>query len=261
MSRFVTMTAVLSALTFIIGCDDEDNGTGANQNGASAGGSTGTTMSTGGSGGIGIGGATAGAGSVGGNGMLGTGGTSTTGGVSSTGGATALGTGGSSAVTVGGTASTGGSANAGGGGTRSACDMPICLFEMYRPCSPGVAPSGCIIQDTTVGTTRTTNACYSDGTSMSTVSDLTTFATTAKFRKDGSVCYSLESSVVVSSSGMPASSLTTYKNGAGSVVATSTFDVSTSLTSVTCTGAEPVLWDTSCGSSVDNNCQPGVCNP
>lgn len=227
--------ALLGFLAWVGGCDDDSSD-------AEKGTSTGGTI-----------------------GMISTGGARSSGGAASiTGGSTSAATvssmGGSSTVI---SSATGGTTAAGGSGSSSTCAMPACLYEMYRPCSPATPPSSCILQDTNNGTVRQTNACYSDGTSASSVTNLTTYATTMTFKKGGVVCYSLESSITLSSSGVLTSSVTQYKNSSGSVVATQVWDVGTNVSTVTCTGGQPVVWDASCDStsSTDANCQAGVCNP
>lgn len=234
MSRLGAL-ALVGVLTFGVGCDEDDGDSGSSQGGGASTGGASSLSNTGGA-------------------------RSSGGSTSTVGGSTIASVGGSSAPASG---ATGGKAATGGSGSSSTCAMPTCLFEMYRPCSPATPPSSCIIQDTNDGSVRQTNACYSDGTSASSVTDLTTYATTMAFKKGGVVCYSLESSITLSSSGAPTSTLTKYKNSSGTLVATQVWDMATNTNTVTCTGGQPVVWDPSCdrSSSTDANCQPGVCDP
>lgn len=82
------------------------------------------------------------------------------------------------------------------------------------------------------------------------------------FKKGGAICYTMESSVTLSGL-VPTSTFTTLKNGSGTVVATETWDVASNTTTVTCTGAQPVVLNAACDatSSGTYDCQPGVCNP
>jgi hypothetical protein len=254
-----------------------------NTGGAAAAGGSGTTAGghatsatgdivTGGN--VGSGGS---ASSTGGNVSLGGSATSTVGTVSS--GGSAIGTGGNVAsggsVGIGGSAaSTGGNVASGGsvastggasvniggtvgvGGSTSDCNYPACLTNLLSVCPMSIDPlPSCVYQDTITGNIEQSNACYSDGQSASTTIDLTTYNMTMVFKRNGAVCYSIEST----------SSHAIYKNASGNIVATEDLDASVSpkVDTVTCAGEQPVVLNSSCsdGQWWDLNCQKGVCNP
>lgn len=93
--------------------------------------------------------------------------------------------------------------------------------------------------------------------------NLSTFASTMVFKKSGVTCYTMDISINNAGTGVPTSTLATLKDGAGNIVATEVWEVSTNKTTVTCTGAQPVVLNTACdvSSTGTYNCQPGVCNP
>jgi hypothetical protein len=287
MGKFGTLAAI-STLALIIGCNSssagtsQDTGTSHSTGGSSAGGvanqSTGGTAPVGGSatdsGGLGntgtgdsaaVGGTsvvTGGVGNIGTSGTLAVGGNApATGGAStqSTGGA--LGVGGSTAATGGAlNTATGGMAAVGGSGGAGDCNMPLCLFNMYTAC-PGPSTGACTIQSETTATTSKTGTCYSNGTKAFSTMDLTTFVTTMIFENGSTVCYSQD--IKLTGSGTTAISATTHKDGAGNVVATSTWDETTHVTTVTCTGGQPIVLNSACddSTSVMLNCAAGVCTP
>lgn len=205
-----------------------------------------------------------------GSSVLATGGSvATAGSTASTGGSVATSVGGS--IALGGSVAiagatgvqhVGGSAGANGVGGTGACNYPICLFNLFSACPAAPPTTTCIMQDTTSATQRQTNACYGDGSSASSVVDLTTFASTMTLKRDGATCYTMEATVTMSNL-VPTSTSMTIKNGSGTLVATEVWDVASNTTTVTCAGEQPVILNAACDTSSSGtyDCQPGVCNP
>jgi len=287
MGRFETLT-VLSTLALIVGCNSSSAGTSQDTStlhstgGSAAGGAanqstggtaavSGGTAATGGLGNtstgnsVAAGGGSAATGGVGGtstSGSIAVGGSALAGGgasTQSTGGS--LGVGGSTTAT-GGTlnTATGGVAAVGGSGGTGDCNIPLCLFNMYTAC-PGPSTGACIEQSETTATTSTTGTCYSNGTKAFSTVDLATFDTIMTFENGSTVCYSQE--IELTGSGTTTISASTYKDGSGNVVATGTWDETTNVTTVTCTGGQPIVLNSACddSTSVMLNCSAGVCTP
>ncbi|HMA91065.1 MAG TPA: hypothetical protein VKP30_00195 [Polyangiaceae bacterium] len=156
----------------------------------------------------------------------------------------------------------GGAAGGGGISGTGTCNYPACLYSLFSACPAAPSSSSCTTQETTNATTSQTNACYGDGSAVTSVVDLTTYASKMTFKKGGTTCYTMETSVAMSGL-VPTSTSTTLRNGLGNVVATETWDVASDTTTVTCTGAQPVVLNAACDATSDGtyNCQPGVCNP
>jgi hypothetical protein len=219
-----------------LNCDDDktsgaDAGTGG-RGGSAATGGTGGSAATGGTGGSIATGGTGGTTATGGTGA-GTGGTTATGG---TGGTTATGGTGGTAATggTGGTSATGGTGGTGTGGTGgmpASCEIP-CLTNLISNC----APMGTCMSQTTLLPTPSFNQCYSNGVKLSTAISVGgggggTVAVT--YSKMGAVCYSIEAA----GAGAGMNFTFSYKNPAGTVVATGTYDNATMKTTLTCAGS------------------------
>lgn len=147
----------------------------------------------------------------------------------------------------GGTAGAGGGA---GGGTSGSCNAPSCLTSLYSSCEPS---GTCVSQTDT--TTFATNSCYSNGVKEIMTIALSGIAIT--YKKGTSTCYSIN----IDSTGA-----ISFKNAAGSVVATGTYDSTTTATTVTCTGGQAVTVNSSCDSSTMGgtsapDCTQGTCTP
>ena len=214
-----------------LNCDDDKT------SGADAGsGGTGGSTATGGTGGStatgGTGGSTA-TGGAGGSATGGTGGTTATGG---TGGTTATGGTGGTAATggTGGTTATGGtggtSATGGTGGASANCEIP-CLTSLIINCQP----MGACMQQFSLAPPAL-NQCYANGVKVSATGDIVVGGggggtAVITYRKDGNVCYSIESPIAAGGT-----STFTVKNPAGTVVATGTYGAGGSMGMVTCTG-------------------------
>jgi hypothetical protein len=215
-----------------LNCDDDGKSTGAD--GGGRGGSTGGTggnVSTGGTGGTTATGGTGGTTATGGTGGTATGGTTGTGG---TGGTATGGTGGTTATGgTGGTTATGGMGGAATGGTGGAsanCDIP-CLTSLVSNC----APAGACMSQTTL-LPPSVNQCYANGVKVTTAIALGaggSGSAVITYSKAGQTCYSVEAPVTAGAMTF----MFTYKNAAGTVVATGTFDSATSKTTVTCAGS------------------------
>jgi hypothetical protein len=214
-----------------LNCDDEGKSSGAD------GGGRGGTSSTGGTGGSTATGGTGGSTATGGTGAStgGTGGSTATGGTTGTGGTTATGgTGGTTATGgTGGTTATGGmggSATGGTGGASANCEIP-CLTSLVANC----APAGTCMSQTTL-LPPSVNQCYANGVKVSTAIALGaggSGSAVVTYSKGGQACYSVEAPVTAGAMTF----MFTYKNAAGTVVATGTFDSATSKATVTCTGS------------------------
>jgi hypothetical protein len=215
-----------------LNCDDDGKSSGADgggRGGTSTGGTGGSTA-TGGTGGSTATGGTGGTATGGTGGTTATGGTTGTGG---TGGTTATGgTGGTTATGgTGGTTATGGmggtSATGGTGGASASCEIP-CLTSLIAGCQP----MGTCMQQTTL-VPFGINQCYTNGVKVTLAGEFGgggTGTAVITYRKDGVVCYSIESPV-------SAGAMTfTVKNAAGTAVATGTYAMGGSMTMVTCTG-------------------------
>jgi hypothetical protein len=111
----------------------------------------------------------------------------------------------------------------------ASCDIP-CLTTLTANC----VPMGTCQSQSTIVPTPMTNQCYSNGVKISSTINISGGGgnLAATYSKMGMVCYSMEVS------GSAGSNVTlTYKNPAGTVVATATYDNTTMKTTLTCTGS------------------------
>ncbi len=154
----------------------------------------------------------------------------------------------------------GGSTAAGGGGNGGAsCNFPLCLFNMYAAC-PGPSTGPCTTQADTANLTAT---CYSNGTKTISARDpATPNVTTLTYKNGNTVCYSQRVELTGTDPTYTTAS-STYRDGSGNVVATGVFDSTTQLTTITCTGSQPVTLNSACDQSSSEifDCTPGICAP
>ena len=87
------------------------------------------------------------------------------------------------------------------------------------------------------------------------------FGLVSPFKNGSTVCYSQD--IELTGSGATYRTVSTYKDGSGNVVATGTWDSTTKVTTVTCTGAQSVTLNSACdqSTSVTLDCTPGTCTP
>ena len=222
---------ILMAASAALGCGDSKSSTdgGAGRDGSATGGTGGTagTTAAGGTAGTSAAGGTAGTSAAGG-----TAGTTAAGG---TAGTAAGGTAGTTAAGgAGGTTATGGmggtSATGGTGGASAMCEVP-CLTNLFSNCTPmGTCMSQFSLMP--IGS----NQCYSNGVKVSSVLNASAGGAgtyTITYSKMGQTCYSIEVPV----SGANQQTFTfTYKNAAGTAVATGTYEMAMNKFTVMCTG-------------------------
>jgi hypothetical protein len=145
---------------------------------------------------------------------------------------------------------TGGTA---GGGTSGSCNMPTCLSTALTGCEP----SGTCVQQSST-TSFDTNNCYSNGVKVITTVDLSTYAVSVTFKSPTKTCLTMSGTGDLSGK-----TTLTMKNSSGTTIGTLSEDTAASVTTVTCTGGQPVTLDPSCdfGTSSDAGCTDGACAP
>lgn len=151
-----------------------------------------------------------------------------------------------------GTGGGGGNGGSGGGTGSGSCNAPSCLNGLMTSCEP----SGTCVSQMDM-TTFASNTCYSNG--VKELMAISASGMTMTVKKDSSTCYSVDVS---------ATGVLTFKNGAGSPVATGTYDKNAGTTTVTCTGGQPVTLNASCDTADmggamtgGSDCTDGVCTP
>ena len=247
--------------------------------GSSSGGDTGTTSSggctclggagtgtTGGNGGGGnttaAGGSNGGAGGTakGGSGGGG-GGTGAKGGSGGAAGGTAAGGAGSGA---GGTAAGGSGGDTGTSTGACVCSPPVCVLpDCLKNLGADCVESGsCAMQADLI--TGSSNTCYDNGVVEIMIHDVDTDDRTLTVKKDGSVCFStaFNGNDVYTTLGS-----ITVNDASGTTVASVKYDDSGTFFLVTCTGAQQVPLDPSCGDVwpvsglMGSHCEEGGCTP
>jgi hypothetical protein len=126
----------------------------------------------------------------------------------------------------------GGMATGGAGGsTVGACNFPTCISDLQTAC----VPTGTCMSQIGIGGA---NLCWANGVKSLTsiaISGTSAVATTRWTKMDGSTCYTTETPV-----GASGVVTLTYKNAAGTVVATGMTNAGGNTFTVTCTGQTPV---------------------
>ncbi|MGA7744487.1 MAG: hypothetical protein ABSF35_24495 [Polyangia bacterium] len=161
----------------------------------------------------------------------------------------------------------GGGSGAGGiGGSAGSCNYPSCLASLATTCVPS---GSCVSQTDT--TTFATNTCYSNGVkeieSVNVNTTTGSVTVTLTYEKGNSTCYSVDvAGISAAGSGGPITM--TFKNASGSTIGTGTVDSTTNAVTITCTGGQPVILNSSCdtssyaaASSTTSTCTAGVCTP
>jgi hypothetical protein len=137
--------------------------------------------------------------------------------------------------------------------TSTGCNFPSCLADLLATCTP----SGTCVEQVDLAT-YSSNVCYSNGVKELMSMDPTTGVALVTFKNGSTTCFTLEE--VASASGT--SSSLTIKNGSGQTVATGTNN-SGGTTTITCTGGQPVTFDSSCdptSAAATTDCAEGSCS-
>jgi hypothetical protein len=137
--------------------------------------------------------------------------------------------------------------------TSTSCNFPSCLADLLANCTP----SGTCVEQVDL-TTYSSNVCYSNGVKELMSLDMTTGVAVVTVKNGNTTCFTLEEVAPV----IGTSSSLTIKNGSGQTVATGTNN-SDGTTTITCTGGQPVTFDSSCdpmSSAATTNCTEGSCS-